>query len=80
MYENENVTKLYVLQCISMVIDYGCTYGHLLFDLRQYIPNLKLIASEEHEFSVKKEMLKIIYLFTKHVSIFFLLIFELCKA
>lgn len=68
LYKNEIISKLYVLQCISMVIDYGCTYENLLLDLNKYIPKLLAISSDEHEFSVQKEMLNVIYLFVKHVS------------
>lgn len=68
MYEGNQLKKMILLECLSLLVQHGVRYKMLVDDLHQYLPNILRMSQESHECKAHKRLLMTIYEILVNVS------------
>ena len=68
LYENTALDKLMMLETILSVVENGCFYSHLCYDLPKYLTDLEKITTEQLQFNAQSKTIHLIYHFSMQVS------------
>lgn len=61
LYDNSEISKLSIMECVTLIIRNGVKYTHLEVDLHQFLPTLIRITEDNLPDRTKMEAMNAVY-------------------